>query len=739
MDVQDLVLQWVFLRSFEARPQLTTYFIQFLSELLKRYAGANLMMEAEKNLLICSALQLYITCYRYVDASYFSLLFQLTIQQTGCTQFLSVVDWQLRENKIVEEFHMDQVIDILQMTTAFISTTEVQAFTAIWRALIDFCYNNLGTKQPITTKCLRFLAILCTLSYETIESLFNEPDDQVLVAVRHLIEQGVTPVKGQVLNTKNEVIEEPGEDPLDNSDMGDRDDDVVEMNPELLAQRGQVDSFLNNFLRADESLSYKYMLMVKQWIDEPEMEEILIENINDIIGSLITHFQRICGNVEISRLRSYMLIVHLLGTMGDNEHIAKSLSEKVCFELFDTMLFILIHTNEAKNDYDEDSEAFQGLTKLTNNLNVAVLKFISKGEQNLVYLTLFDLLIKCRESYVPSKFDGLVVKCIVKVTQAIDESTQDLELGSLLLKMHQYMVLIRDAQVDKKDDIGVKIIKTVLNAIIEKFDDRSLLLAYRESVSEFENEDNSIKKWMHMIMQSKKTKDIGSNNRMYDKAARHMPERSNYSSAYASNSNIRHKIQKSRVPEVEPEEEHAQDEADELEEIREITSKFAQPGLPLSQLPKILRELEVALGQIDQKVNIEPFLEGIDDKKKLFILREIKKYYTGAKNAHLEESERKSRLARSEIRDISQDNSVESNIKERATIAGGGQRTLRLNASTRTMGSAKQDQESVKVRSQATPSGGFNRSLRVPRAGTQDLDEQTRKIDELKKKMMNFK
>lgn len=635
---------------------------------------------------------------------------------------------------------MDQVIDILQMAAAFIGATEVQSFSSIWKSIVESCYQNLGSKQPTTLKCLRFLAILCTLQYESIESLFQDPDDQVFEAIKHLVEQGVSPQKPQRSNTKNEVIEEPGQDPLDSSDQGDGGDgEIVEMNPELLAQRGQVDSFLNNFLRTDENLAYKYMLMVKKWIEEPEMEELLIENANDIIGNLITHFQRICGTVELSKLRAYLLVVHLLGTMANNEQISKALSEKVCFELFDTMLFILIHTNEAKNNYDEVSEAYQGLMKLTNNLNQTVLKFISKGEQNLIYLTLFDLLIKCRDSYVPPKFDGLVVKCIVKVTQTIDESGQELDLGSLLLKMHQYMVQIQEVQIDKKDDIGVKIIKTVLNAVIDKFDDRRLLQAYREHVSEFEAEDNSIKKWMHMIMQSKKTTDISSNNRMYEGNSRAAPERPGKSSAYASNSNMRSKIQKIKEPEEEPEADVEPEEDQELKEIKEISSKFGQPGLPLSQLPKILRELEVALGNISYQVDIEPFLIGIDDKKKLFILREIKKFYTGAKSAVIEESERKSRIARSDIRDVSQDNSVGSHARERASVAGGQQRTLRANASTRTMGSSHVEREVVKARAHATPSGNFNRSLKVPRAAAQDMDEQAKKIDELKRKMMNLK
>lgn len=747
MDVQDLVLQWVFLRSFEARPQLTTYFIQFLTELLKKYAGANLMMDSEKNILICSCIQLYITCYRYVDASYFSLLFQLTIKQTGCSMFLNMIEWQLKENKIIEEFHMDQILEILQIISGFIPGPDINRFGNLWRILIDFCYSNLTAKQPTTAKCLRFLGIIYLTMPDSIERLFAKHDDQVLIAIKHLAEKenGATPKTkgGQNSAIRNEVIEEPGQDPYDNSDQGDQqDDDKHDVDYDLLSLKGQIDGFLNNFLRADENTAYKYMICVKEWLDEPRMESLLSENANSILSNLVAHLQQICGTIEPYRLKAYLLIVELLSLMADNEQIVKAINDKVCFELFDTMLFILIHANETKSNFKEQSEAHQGLAKLINNLNLTVLKFISNSEHNMIYQTLFDLLIKCRESYVPPKFDGLVVKCIVKITQKMDDIADHLDLPSLLTKMHAYMVLLKEGGVDKKDDIGVKIIKTVLNAVIEKYEDKAVVTAYAGSIAELEHEDNSIKKWMHMILQTKKSKEAGVHrdlnpNRATEKPPRRLGDKSGMSSAYGSNSNLR---QKPKVlPPEEPEEEAFEEEEDELAEVRQITEKLKQPSLPLSQLPKILKELEMALSKLEQEINIEPLIADIDDKKKLFILREIKKFYAGDKKSHLEMSETKSRLSHSNMKESSQEKTYDKKARDQEMEAKVRQYSLRHAASSKTMAPPQRDQDSLNTSQMTTPSGPFNRSMRVPREAPEAINEQARKIDELKKRMNNLK
>lgn len=82
MNVQDLVLQWIFVRSFESRPSLLTYFIDLLIKILKNYSGANFFHQVERDYLICCCVWLFIHFRMYVDDELFNELIWLTARQS---------------------------------------------------------------------------------------------------------------------------------------------------------------------------------------------------------------------------------------------------------------------------------------------------------------------------------------------------------------------------------------------------------------------------------------------------------------------------------------------------------------------------------------------------------------------------------------------------------------------------------------------------------------------------------
>src|SRR3990167_1038946 len=125
MDVQDLVLQWIFLRSFEMRPHLTTFYIQFLTELMTKYAGANLLTEQERSLVITSFIQLYIACSRYLDTSYFHNLVALICSNGGWSPFFYVLEWNLKENQIIERFHMNDIVELFALGIKYVPSTHI--------------------------------------------------------------------------------------------------------------------------------------------------------------------------------------------------------------------------------------------------------------------------------------------------------------------------------------------------------------------------------------------------------------------------------------------------------------------------------------------------------------------------------------------------------------------------------------------------------------------------------------
>lgn len=529
MDVQDLILQWIFLRSFEMRPQLTTFYIQFLVELMTKYSGANLLSDQERTLVVTSCFQLFISCGKYVDASYFLNLVGLIAANGGWTTFFTVLQWNLTENQIIERFHLGDIIDLAFLGVKFIPGTHIGQLAVLAKALIDRCHSNSKPAPELLKKCIELLAQLYVLNPDVIESYFTDPQDEAIVAIRHVAERGG--IQGLEFNTtsspsepvapapaakgartaaapratRNEIIEVPHMSP-EETDYEDPEEAAHQHNgdPTEMALRGQMESFLNTFQQSDEPTASHYLDVLAQWLQDPGMLELVVENANPLVENLIRYLQQVCGGVDPSRLKIYLQLVEGLEKISNIEQALKVLTEPTVFEMLDTLLYVLIIINDYKAKFVEKSAEFQGMTKMVTTLNATVLKVISHGDCNVVYSTLFELLIKSRMEPVPEKFDGLVSKCIVKITQRIEGITDQIDIEAIILKMHLYLTTLTSQNIEKKDDVGVKIVKTALIALLNKYDDDVVLTAYRNVYrGRGMAEEPNLSKWLKQLIKNK--------------------------------------------------------------------------------------------------------------------------------------------------------------------------------------------------------------------------------------------
>ena len=744
MDVQDLVLQWIFYRSFEFRPHITTYFIQFLAEILKKYAGAPLFLEAEKNLIISSSFQLYLTCSKYVDANYFFQLFQLVLSQTGCLAFLAVLEWHCRENKIIEEFHMEHIFEMALIVTKFIQPQEVPRVSQFVQILQNFCYSNMNQTGP-TLKAIQILATFYKKNPEAIIRTFPNRDDKVLAAVKRLGDTAAssdvsptsvnknygsrsqTPVNQP---TKNEIIVEPERDPEDMSHNGSQDENVDQ---NFMVLKGQMDSFLNNFLRADDAVCLKYLQIVNDWLNEPRMEPLLVANANDIIGNLVKFFQRICAKVDVNRVKTYITVLETIRQIADSDHILKGLCETATFELFDTMLFIFVSASEVKASCKDNSVEQAGLSKMAGLLNETILRIIANGDLNQVYQTLFDLLIKCRSEYVPDKFDGLVVKCIVKITQRFEDHDEDIDLEGLYRKMHYYMVLVKVKRLDKKADHGVTIIKTVLTVLINKFDEAKVLQAYN-SIANNEDDDASMKKMdlRYPAKEEGKSRRWGSTYRHSQRPS--SPQELNRATVSANITTKRHPEMRQQEEPDDDDDDQQQHEEQKMDQLKEVTDKFRQKGLSVAHLPKILKELITVLKGFDEEIDIEPLVRGLDDKPRMYILREVKNFYSGNRAHDWSETKSQSRFSHSEYKGNNRMPSNDKSVDERPTPTK-FTTSLRPTASSTQFSNHPQASKSSTNAFQKQHTGGSNLSPNMTKKPHQPQDEHVQKIDEIRKRM----
>lgn len=137
-------------------------------------------------------------------------------------------------------------------------------------------------------------------------------------------------------------------------------------------------------------------------------------------------------------------------------------------------------------------------------MNNSILSIISNGDTNTLVVVFFDLLVKSETEFVPDKFKGLTVKCLMRVYKKLSDSIDELDLPNIFLKMHQYLIEVEDNNMIQ--DIGFKAVKTFLKRIVELKDSSEVLEIFDAMSMEYDLHESlrvSLEKYIIQVNQSK--------------------------------------------------------------------------------------------------------------------------------------------------------------------------------------------------------------------------------------------
>lgn len=122
-----------------------------------------------------------------------------------------------------------------------------------------------------------------------------------------------------------------------------------------------------------------------------------------------------------------------------------------------------------------------------------MLKILENASPDIIYAMLFDLLSEHRRKSAYSKFIGLIVKCILKLTKVLETILPMVKLENLMLKFHEYLTSFTNEKY-RNDDIGVKTIKTILSELI-KLRGNQILLVYQAVIANHEKPDTCLQRY----------------------------------------------------------------------------------------------------------------------------------------------------------------------------------------------------------------------------------------------------
>lgn len=98
------------------------------------------------------------------------------------------------------------------------------------------------------------------------------------------------------------------------------------------------------------------------------------------------------------------------------------------------------------------------------------------------------------------KLAGLIIKCLLKLSKIMDKLIDKLDLSKFLVAIHEYLVVIDHDNKTQNDDLGIRIVKTLVNEVV-KLRKEAIWASY-SVIENHPQPDNHIKRWIQIILKS---------------------------------------------------------------------------------------------------------------------------------------------------------------------------------------------------------------------------------------------
>lgn len=84
-----------------------------------------------------------------------------------------------------------------------------------------------------------------------------------------------------------------------------------------------------------------------------------------------------------------------------------------------------------------------------------------------IFVVLFGLLVRFKDNSDMPKLPGLIIKCLLKLSKIMDKLIEKIDLSRFLLAIHKYLCIINHDAKSQNDDLGIRIVKTLVNEVVK--------------------------------------------------------------------------------------------------------------------------------------------------------------------------------------------------------------------------------------------------------------------------------
>jgi len=193
-------------------------------------------------------------------------------------------------------------------------------------------------------------------------------------------------------------------------------------------------------------------------------------------------------------LRFTKYFITIVNKTCASKEIMKEVTEDKVNKLAEQLLTRLLIENLDKIGQNKEGEL------ILKNLNSSMLRMLENCNHTYIFCVLFTLLKNKKDDASMPKLAGLIIKCLLKLSKIMDKLIDKLDLAKFLVAIHEYLVVIDHDNKSQNDDLGIRIVKTLVNEVVKLRKE-----AIWQSYSIIENHaqpDNHIKRWIQIILKS---------------------------------------------------------------------------------------------------------------------------------------------------------------------------------------------------------------------------------------------
>lgn len=104
---------------------------------------------------------------------------------------------------------------------------------------------------------------------------------------------------------------------------------------------------------------------------------------------------------------------------------------------------------------------------ILKNLNASMLRLLENCNHTHIFCVLFNLLKKYKDYRLQPKLPGLIIKCLLKLSKLLEKLIGRLDQERILVVIHEYLVSIDHENKTSNDDMGIRIVKTLVNELVK--------------------------------------------------------------------------------------------------------------------------------------------------------------------------------------------------------------------------------------------------------------------------------